>query len=245
MDPYIFKVIKNIIKGKKRMNFLDIALLPLALFLLKTPAENHEVRQTLNIKNNKITNCESNFSNSVNHILINEGGLVNDQYDSGGITKYGISLRYLKNYEKEDPTILKIVDTNNNKIIDSSDIINLTKENAVLIYKKGWWDKYNFGAITYSPLASKVFDMAVNMGSFTAIRLLQKACIKNNKKADLEINGRLDKRTLDFINSLSDRDADHLLRRFKIEAIHHYDKIALNKPILKRFLSGWVKRANR
>lgn len=80
-----------------------------------------------------------------------EGGMVNDKYDRGGKTKYGIS-------QKAHPDI---------------DIENLTPKQAREIYKKEYFD--NTGASKLPlPLAMQVFDYAVNSGQGRAVKDLQK-----------------------------------------------------------------------
>ena len=79
------------------------------------------------------------FDMSIETILKHEGGYVNDPDDPGGETNFGISKRqYLK-----------------------IDIASLTIEQAKMLYRQDYW-KYD--EIISQPVATKVFDMAVNMG---------------------------------------------------------------------------------
>lgn len=90
---------------------------------------------------------DSLFSLLINH----EGGYVNDPADPGGETKFGISKRSY-------PTV---------------DIANLTLEDAKLIYKRDFWDRYSIDKFP-ATLRHDVFDFAVNSGGATAIRHLQR-----------------------------------------------------------------------
>lgn len=86
-------------------------------------------------------------------ILEHEGGYVNDQYDPGGETIYGISRTYHPEaWINGKPSI----------------------EQAKLIYKRDYWDSCNCDQLP-PPLALMVFDSAVNQGPSQAIRFLQKA----------------------------------------------------------------------
>lgn len=92
----------------------------------------------------------SNFDKAVAVILDNEGGYSHDPKDKGGETKYGISARSF-------PKL---------------DIKNLTKEQAIEIYRKEYWDKIQGDRLPY-PIALQVFDMAVNAGVSPAVKMLQ------------------------------------------------------------------------
>src|SRR4051812_29003946 len=96
----------------------------------------------------------SSFDQAIPTILKHEGGYVNDTKDPGGETNWGISKR---SYPQLD-------------------IKNLSREQAIYFYRRDWWNKYNYGAIHDQQVATKVFDIAVNMGASQAHKLLQRAC---------------------------------------------------------------------
>src|SRR5690606_2973445 len=66
------------------------------------------------------------FLHAVEVVLEHEGGYVHDPHDPGGETKFGISKR-------QYPDL---------------DIANLTREQAIEIYRRDWWDKYGYGRLT-------------------------------------------------------------------------------------------------
>jgi lysozyme family protein len=84
------------------------------------------------------------------HTLSVEGGYVDDKYDTGGKTKYGIS-------QKAYPDL---------------DIKNLTLETASGIYYRDYWLASRCDEL-HVTLAICVFDASVNMGVGRSIRLLQ------------------------------------------------------------------------
>ena len=92
------------------------------------------------------------FLKCVQLVLKEEGGLSNNKYDPGGMTKYGISKRA---YPKLD-------------------IENLSKEDAIKIYHDDYWILAHCDELNPS-LALIVFDGAVNQGVNAAIQMLQKA----------------------------------------------------------------------
>lgn len=92
------------------------------------------------------------FEEAVNRVLSIEGGFVDDPRDPGQATKYGISLRSYP----------------------SLDIKNLTRDQAVEIYRRDFWDRINADKLP-DGVAFQLFDFAVNSGIETAIRYLQRA----------------------------------------------------------------------
>jgi lysozyme family protein len=74
------------------------------------------------------------------------------QEPGGGIAKYGI----------------------NSKAYPHVDVRNLTEEQAKAIYLADFWNHFLVGEFLSQQVASKVFDMLVNLGH-TAVKLLQEA----------------------------------------------------------------------
>src|SRR5207237_2697270 len=92
------------------------------------------------------------FGKAIGTVLEHEGGYTFDPNDPGGETKWGIS----------------------RKAYPSLDIKNLTLEQAKAIYKRDYWI---YGRIQDQDVATKIFDMAVNLGPPAAHRLLQTALL--------------------------------------------------------------------
>ena len=92
------------------------------------------------------------FERALEIVLESEGRYSNDPTDPGGETKFGISKR-------EYPEI---------------DIPNLTREQAIEIYRRDYWDACRCSELPHG-LDLAVFDSAVNQGTRTAIRILQQA----------------------------------------------------------------------
>lgn len=155
------------------------------------------------------------FSKTIQH----EGGYANDPADPGGETRYGISKR---NY----PDL---------------DIKNLTLEQARDIYYRDYWLATGIDQVRHEGLAVKLFDLAVNLGPQTAVRLLQRAV---NDLADptwrLVEDGILGPMTAARINNYNHPEA--LLMALRIHAGKHYIDIAQSKSGLRRYLAGWLNR---
>lgn len=92
------------------------------------------------------------FSECLQLILAEEGGLSNHRQDPGGLTRFGISQRSYPNV----------------------DIANLTIQQASSIYLNDYWNPIR-GHLLPHGLDLMVFDGAVNQGVQTAALLLQQA----------------------------------------------------------------------
>ncbi len=116
----------------------------------------------------------ADFNYAIEKVLVNEGGLVDDPQDNGGLTKYGLSQRAYPDL----------------------DICNLTVEQAKKIYKRDYWDKIKGDDIISNNIAYEIFDTAVNMGVRTASKLAQTA-------VEAHPDGFIGKNTLEKLNSIN------------------------------------------
>ena len=119
------------------------------------------------------------FKEIIEKVLEHEGGYVNDPKDLGGETKYGITKRFY-------PDI---------------DIKNLTIEQATEIYKKDYWDRNKVESLPQN-LWHIYFDMCVNMGKRTAVKVLQRAAV--NRGRNIEVDGGLGPATVDALKGAID-----------------------------------------
>ena len=173
---------------------------------------------------------EERFQYCVNVIIEHEGGLSNDKRDAGGVTNYGISLRFLR-------TIGMDIDGDGDS--DSEDIIALTRPGAKQIYRKFWWLKYNYERINHLEVVAKVFDLSVNMGGIAAHKILQTAC-NNFMPTPLKVDGILGNKTLYNTNYL---DPKELREELRLCAKDKYMKILAANPAFECFKNGWMTRA--
>ena len=153
------------------------------------------------------------FNDVIDKVLEHEGGYVNDPNDLGGETKYGITKRFY-------PDV---------------DIKSLTKEDAKDIYKRDYWDKNKIDNLPDN-LKHIFFDMCVNQGRGTAVRVLQRAI--NNKGGNLVVDGGFGSGTKAAL-------AKHKpsVARVRCYRLKHYYDLVNKKPEQERFLFGWFKRA--
>lgn len=173
---------------------------------------------------------EERFQYAVKVVLKHEGGLSNNKADPGGITKYGLSLRFLKNEN---------IDDDGDGDVDLDDVIHLDLSDADEIYAKFWWQKYNYNEINDLKLATKIFDSSVNMGASQCHKLLKRA-INRMVTIGVPENGVLDTHTIALINKMN---AEHLLENLRLEERDFYLELVERHPPLKVFEKGWLNRA--
>ena len=151
------------------------------------------------------------FNEIIEKVLEHEGGYVNDPKDLGGETKYGITKRFY-------PDI---------------DIKNLTIEQAKDIYKSDYWDRNKVESLPQN-LWHIYFDMCVNMGKRTAVKVLQRAAV--NKGRDIEVDGGLGPMTIGALKGVE-------LDRVRAFRVKYYVDLITARPEQEKFYLGWFRRA--
>lgn len=151
------------------------------------------------------------FNRCIEVVLKNEGGYVNHLSDPGGETNMGITKR-------EYPQL---------------DIKNLTKNQAVEIYYDDYWLRMNLTGVLNESLILHIFDMGVNAGIRTAIKMVQRL-------VNTRVDGYVGDDTTNKINSY---DGD-LLGLYIQKRKSYYTSLVTRKPELKVFLKGWLNRVN-
>lgn len=176
----------------------------------------------------------STFELAIDTVIKHEGGFVNNPNDPGGATKYGISLRWLKSIGD------LVGDFDHDGNVDINDIRQMTLEQAKDIYRKEWWDKYKYSLIREQTIATKVFDMTVNMGTKQAHKLVQRALWSTNGYKIIKDDGVLGELTLALVNT---RMPSVFLPVIRSECAGFYRSLAASKANFEVFLEGWLERA--
>lgn len=135
-----------------------------------------------------------------------EGEYSDDPQDPGGETRFGIS-------QQAHPAV---------------DIANLTREEAVEIYRRSYWDACRCDEFPPA-LALALFDAAVNQGPAKAVKLLQRALGE-------EVDGVVGPDTL---SAAARALPDEALIQFLSRRAYEY---ARGNP---RFMRGWFVRLFR
>lgn len=95
------------------------------------------------------------------HIMVSEGGYVNNPADRGGPTKFGITLATLAAWRGYP--------------VNAGDVEALTDAEALKIYRRRYLEDTHIEKIPNAELRAVILDAAVNHGPKAAIRMLQLA----------------------------------------------------------------------
>ena len=141
-------------------------------------------------------------------------------FDSGGPTKYGVTLATLQLYRRRPQT--------------AADVRNLSLKDAEEIYYKQYWLTMRLDGLP-ERLAMALFDQGVNRGTGTAIQSLQR-CLKT------DTDGVIGPVTRALIMTASDKG---LTWAFLKECARSYGRIVQRNPSQAIFIVGWIERLNR
>lgn len=167
-----------------------------------------------------------------------EGGYVNDPADKGGETNYGITASTLNSAKIKGWVPSNIT------------IQNIKLEHVKTIYKKGYWDVIKADSLP-DPLDLILFDMAVNHGPGTAVKLLQQSLNSILKTgSSLAIDGAMGPKTLAAVKDVTSMDhnmwlqPNSLVRYLCIDVLMNrvelYTSIITNNKSQERFFKGWI-----
>lgn len=171
------------------------------------------------------------FNKAFDHVILVEGGYVDDPLDPGGKTKYGITEEVARKHGY------------------SGEMKDLDLDIAKFIYKMDYWNKNELDIIaTLSPkIALEIFDTGVNAGTLRAGRWLQEALNVLNRRqqlfTDLMVDGKIGRKTIDAFEVLiTEGDEDVIYQCLNVLQGAHYIKISQNNENLERYIRGWMKR---
>lgn len=164
-------------------------------------------------------------------LIKHEGGYSNDKNDSGGETNFGITQNDLD---------LVFASLNLPRKVKE-----LTLDDAKVYYKSEWWDKYNYESINSLPIATKIFDMAVNMGAHEAALIVQRIINSHLTVTEIKIDGLLGPQTIGMLNHLVqlEKDEEPFLTALREKSCLFYNNLVLENPKYRIFLKDWLSRA--
>jgi lysozyme family protein len=160
----------------------------------------------------------------IDALISREGGYVNHPADRGGPTNCGITRETLAAWRKCS--------------VSAEDVKCLKISEAAEIYRTIYYFAPNINKLPLT-LQAHIFDIAVNSGPKTGIKLLQRAL--NKLGSDLREDGVIGPKTLAACSKLNAREINNAL----VEIRHNfYDAIVSGDRTQKVFAEGWHKRAD-
>lgn len=166
------------------------------------------------------------FDKAFSYVYGNEQGYVNDRFDSGGPTNFGITIHTLGRWR--------------GKPVTESDVKNLEIAEAKAIMEKLYWKPIRADEIVNDTVLIVFFDASILFGVVGASKAMQLALISLG--ADLKADGAIGPKTVAAINSAEPKA---LVAAFSKELKLRIASIFEAKPETKRFKNGWTKRLER
>lgn len=176
------------------------------------------------------------FKPALECLLCAEGSeYVDDPADSGGATKWGISLRFLRSLPEERLKRYGIFGQPS-----AGDVQELTRQQVELIYEWEFWMTAPFEEIGDQDVCNYIFSMCVLHGTCQGVKIVQRAIWAVMAKSGyLADDGIMGKATLAAVNSVHEA---RLLTAIMAENAGFCRMIAAIRKKDERFLHGWLER---
>lgn len=146
--------------------------------------------------------------------------------DAGGPTKFGITIY--------DIGIREGLNTVKNWTKLRTMVKNLTKDEAIAIYKTKYWNILQADDLP-TGIDCSLVDHGITSGPKRAIEIAQKIC-------KVDIDGKLGPKTLE---ALKTQDPKSFVIAFCEGRKEYYTNLVNKKPSNKKFLKGWHNRAEK
>lgn len=177
----------------------------------------------------------TNLDVAFNYLILEDEGskYTNDPNDSGGPTKWGITLATYNDFFKVDAS--------------AQEIEEMTAATAKQIYKFKYWTPLRCDLIQDLAFACAIFDSSVLYGVGTIALIVQRALA--SRGLSLKLDGILGDKSIGLLNELIGGDA-HDARSSLMQTIHgllleHIDAVCVANPKDERYRHGWTLRADR
>jgi lysozyme family protein len=164
------------------------------------------------------------FARAVACVLRHEGGLSDDAADPGGVTNFGISIRFAGSVK---------LDLNGDGATTRADILAMDRATAERLYRRHFWEPLRAGELP-GGLGYAVFDAAVNQGVGAAARLLQRSL-------RMREDGTIGPATL-AAAARRGNDLAGLVAEFMAQRNTRYARLAIERAPARGFLLGWYRR---
>ena len=206
------------------------------------------------------------FFNAWLNILITEGGYVNDPDDPGGMTIFGISRKYHPECSfwksLEDGVSREIAADDAKKLLNDVDEIKRVLESSAdprlaahalvasyEIYYTSYWRSSGCNQIASARVAEEVFEATVNTGKGVqflqeALNLLNDNVTNGDLWPELKVDNSYGPNTNAALTTafVHYKDSVIWMAQNFIQG-RYYMEVAENRPALRKFLRGWLKRA--
>lgn len=168
-----------------------------------------------------------------------EGGISDHPNDRGGFTAFGVSTEFMKDFVKKPGNVIFLDSIGLGGQVNRHLMKKIDAHKAALIFKRAFWQVLE-PDLFRQDIATVLYDGAVNHGTATSVRLVQRAYNATNPKTVLATDGILGPKSRAVLLA-----ADSRLARLAIQKRREYfEAIVNNRPSQKCFLRGWLNRVN-
>lgn len=170
-------------------------------------------------------------------IVEREGGFVNDPDDPGGATNFGVTIHTMRALG---------LDLDRDGAVSVADVRALSKEQAVDIFQKHYFEKPLI-ALLPDVLQASVFDMYVNAGA-NAVKILQR--LLRDMGHDVVVDGVLGPKTIGAAQQAYLSAPEYFADAYGIARRNYYFRVADKRAASRKYArtraggkGGWIKRA--
>ena len=170
-----------------------------------------------------------------------EGGESDHPDDGGGLTKYGVSLKFLGGLSGAQSNRDVLERMGIRLPITRQVIYDLTRDQAASLFRWQFWDKLRLGLIPLRP-AVVLYDAAVNSGPAQSVKLAQRGynrCVAYGQP--LVVDGIMGPATR---AAMQLADTDKCLSAMLDAREAFFQAIVANNPSQQVFLRGWINRVD-
>ena len=178
-----------------------------------------------------------NINDIADDIIRREGGFVDDPDDSGGATKYGVTVHTLRRLG---------LDLTGDGRVDVRDVRRLTVAQARDIFLQHYFHAPGLSRLPIC-LHATVFDMQVNAGS-QAVRMLQR--LLGQMGFVVAVDGVIGPKTIAAAEGAVAAAPDHVVDAYGIARRNYYYRLADQRTASRKYArrrdgskGGWIRRA--
>jgi len=174
----------------------------------------------------------SKMARAISYVRSTEGGLVDHPDDPGGVTNFGISLRYAASVGDIDGDGYDEFDFNLDGAVTATDIRQMTPDQADRHYERLYF-KWRIDEIAEPAIAIKIYDYHFPVGPSGAGRIVQRALRACG--LSLKEDGVMGSKTIAAVNSTKPA---YLMIALMCEGAGYFRALKS-----RSFEAGWLNRA--
>lgn len=228
------KLLPESTRRKLLINYASIFLLFGSVAYLTKPAEQYKVDKKIVKEFIKVTK-KASFEASQKIVALAEKDYSNDKGDTGNFIEFKIGKKMIKRfigskYGISAPVLMKYL----GKAPKKDDMINLSYETALDIYKNQYWDDQKIERFCNQSVADIVYDGCVNQGIAGMKSVLRNVLRENGIKISNDKNPFEG----DYIKQLNSLEQNKLFNSIKNSRATRYKE----SKTFKRHGDGWINR---